>query len=195
MFRFLLMASLMLFLAACGSSPKTHFYVLNAEYVSDNISEKNVEGVGVGVWQVALPIMLDRSEIVTSSGPYGIELADFHKWAGALSSNMTQLIASELGRRLQSDRIVISPWSAYRKNDYQVKTHVERFYGEPGGEVLLSGAWSLLNAEGSKELTRQAFTFKTRASGKDYDDMVAALSKLTVQLSEQIANVIAAQKH
>ena len=195
MFRFLLMASLMLFLAACGSSPKTHFYVLNAEYVSDNISEKNVEAVGVGVWQVALPIMLDRSEIVTSSGPYGIELADFHQWAGALSSNMTQLIASELGRRLQSDRIVISPWSAYRKNDYQVKTHVERFYGEPGGEVLLSGAWSLLNAEGSKELTRQAFTFKTRASGKDYDDMVAALSKLTVQLSEQIANVIAAQKH
>lgn len=194
MFRLSIIVSLMLCLTACGSSPKTYFYVLNAEYASDNISDKKAEGVGVGVWLVALPVMLDRSEIVTRSGPYGIELADFHHWAGGLATNMTRLIASELGRRLQSDRIVISPWSAYRKNDYQVKTHIDHFYGELGGEIVLSGAWSLLNDEGSKELIRQAFTFKTRASSKNYEDMAAALSKLTVQLSEQIANVIASQK-
>eukprot|EP00481_Brizalina_sp_1-RS-2013_P000869 TRINITY_DN2076_c0_g1_i1.p1 TRINITY_DN2076_c0_g1~~TRINITY_DN2076_c0_g1_i1.p1 ORF type:complete len:103 (-),score=18.82 TRINITY_DN2076_c0_g1_i1:83-391(-) len=93
-------------------------------------------------------------------------------------------------------RIALSPRPGRlnRKNDYQIKIHVERFDGELGGETVLTGAWSLLNAKGNKELVRKAFTFKAQASGKDYSDMVAILSKLTVQLAEQIANVIAAQK-
>ena len=193
MFRFLLIASLMMCLAGCGSSPKTHFYVLNAEHVSASLSDKKAKVVGVGVWSVNLPKLLNRPEIVTRSDQYTIELADFHQWAGGLGNNMTRLIASELGRRLQSDRVVISPWSSYRKNDYQVKIHIDRFDGELGKEIVLSGAWSLLNSEGNKELTREAFTYKLQANGKSYSDMAAALSQLTVRLSEQIANVIAVQ--
>jgi hypothetical protein len=193
MFRFLFIASLMMCLAGCGSSPKTHFYVLNAEHVSASLLDKKAKAVGVGVWSVNLPKLLNRPEIVTRSDQYTIELADFHQWAGGLGNNMTRLIASELGRCLQTERVVISPWSSYRKNDYQVKIHIDRFDGELGKEIVLSGAWSLLNSEGNKELTREAFTYKLQANGKSYSDMAAALSKLTVQLSEQIANVIAVQ--
>jgi uncharacterized lipoprotein YmbA len=194
MFRILLIIGLILGLAACGSSPKTNFYVLNAEHVSGSFSAQKAEGIGVGVWLVELPALLNRPEIVTRSGQYKIDLADFHQWAGGLGNNMSRLIAGELGRRLKTDRVFISPWSSYRKNDYQVKIHINRFDGELGGEMVLSGAWSLWSAEGSKELTREAFTYKTQASGKNYSDMVAALSQLTVQLSEQIANVISSQK-
>ena len=194
MFRYLLTVFLLLGLAACGSSPKTHFYMLNVENAADKLSDKQANGVAVGVWSVHLPVMLDRPEIVTRTDQYKIELADFHQWVGGLDNNMTRLVASELGRHLQTDRVVISPWSSYRKNDYQLKIHVERFDGELGGTVVLTGAWSLLNAKGNKELVRKAFTFKAQASGKDYSDMVAIFSKLTLQLAEQIANFIAAQK-
>lgn len=194
MFRILLIVGLILALSACGSSPKTNFYVLNAQQSLANLSEKNLEGVGVGLWSVNLPAVLDRPEIVTRSGQYQIELADFHQWLGGLDNNVTRLIASELGRRLKTDRVVISPWSSYRKNDYQVKLNIDHFDGELGGEMVLSGVWSLLNAEGNKELTREAFTYKTKASDKNYSDMVAALSNLIVQLSEQIANVISSRK-
>lgn len=193
MFRILLIVSFILGLTACGSSPKTRFYVLNVEQSSDNLSDQKLKGVGVGLWSVNLPAVLNRPEIVTRSGQYKIDLADFHQWVGGLGNNITRLIASELGRGLKTDRVVISPWSSYRKNDYQVKIHIDRFDGELGGEMVLSGAWSLLNAEGNKELSREAFTYKTQAAGKDYSDMVAALSQLTVQLSEQIANLISSQ--
>lgn len=193
MFRHIFIVVLISGLTACGSSPKTHFYMLNAENAPDSISQKKAGGVGVGVWKVQLPLLLDRYEIVTRTDLYSIELADFHQWAGSLGNNMTRLIASELGRRLQTDRVVISPWSSYRKNDYQVKIHVERFDGVLGGETVLSGAWSLLNAQGNKELARKSFSFKTPTKGKEYSDMVAALSQLTVRLSEQIAGVISVQ--
>jgi len=193
MFRHIFIVVLISGLIACGSSPKTHFYMLNAENASDSISQQKAGGVGVGVWKVQLPLLLDRYEIVTRTDIYSIELADFDKWAGSLGNNMTRLIASELGRRLQTDRVVISPWSSYRKNDYQVKIHVERFDGVLGGETVLSGAWSLLNAQGNKELARKSFSFQTQTKGKEYSDMVAALSQLTVKLSEQIAGVISVQ--
>lgn len=182
-------------LLGCGSSPKTHFYMLNAEKQADKQVELKMKSVAIGVWSINLPTLLDRSEIVTRKDQYSIELADFHQWAGGLANNMTRLIAGELSRHLQTDQVVISPWSSYRKNDYQLKIHIDRFDGELGGDVVLAGTWSLLNAKGDKELIRKAFVFKQLAGGKEYSDMVAVLSKLTIQLTEQIANVIADQKN
>lgn len=191
MLRHLLIVSLMLCLVACGSSPKTNFYVLNAEY---EIPDQKAEGLGIGVWKVKLPELLNRSEIVTREGQYKIKLADFHQWAGGLDNNITTLVARELKQRLQTDRISISPWRAHRKNDYQVKIYMDRFDGELGGEVVVRGGWNLLNGEGNKELIRKPFTLKAQVLGKNYSDMAAALSKLTVQLSGQIANAITARK-
>ena len=193
MLRHIFIVVLILGLTACGRSPKTNFYMINVENASDSHLQQKARGVGIGVWKVELPILLDRYEIVTRADLYNIELADFHQWAGGLVNNMTRLIASELGRRLQTDRVVISPWSSYKKHDYQLKIQVQRFDGVLGGEVILSGAWSLLNAQGNKEIVRKSFNFKTQTKGEQYSDMVAALSQLTVMLSEQMAGVISIQ--
>ena len=193
MLRHIFIVVLILGLTACGRSPKTNFYMLNAENASDSHLQQEDRGVGIGVWKVELPILLDRYEIVTRTGLYSVELADFHQWAGGLVNNMTRLIASELGRRLQTDRVVMSPWPSYRKHDYQLKIQVQRFDGVLGGETVLSGAWSLLNAQGNKEIVRKSFNFKTQTKGEQYSDMVAALSQLTVMLSEQVAGVISIQ--
>jgi len=191
MLRFLLIASLVLLLAACGRSPTTNFYELYVKHATDDLVDHKTNSIGIGVWAVELPALLDRPEIVTRTDRYKIELADFHQWASDLDSNITQLIANELSRRLQTDRVVISPWSNYNKNDYQVKIDIHRFDGELGSEIVLSGIWSLVNAEGNKELTRETFTFKTQTTDKNYRDMVAALSKLILRLSEKISNDIA----
>ena len=194
MLRNMVFIVLLLSLSACGTSPKSKFYMLSVEDDPVTYADNKEQGIGVGVWTVNIPEYIDRSEIVTRKNPFEIEIADFNRWAIDLDHNMTRLIAGELARLLKTDRVVISPWPAYRKNDYQVKIYIDRFDGEIGGEVQLSGVWSLLSAEGKKEQLRKVFTFTTRATSKDYIDQVAALSKLTVQLSEQIANGIATHK-
>lgn len=193
MFRHFFFASLMIVLSACGTSPKTHFYTLSTDHQTYTHSDRSAEGIRIGVWKAKIPELLDRADIVTRSGKHNVELADFHKWADRLDSNISRLVASELGDRLKTDNVLISPWPSYTKNDYQVKININRFDGELGGEIVLSGSWNLLNSEGNEELVRETFTYKTQAAGITYNDMIAALSSLTVQLAEQIAGTIAAR--
>ena len=184
------MVSLLVLLAACGSSPKTDFYMLNADQGSVMQSANLSTGPAVGVWQVELPDLLDRSEIVTRDNQFKITMADFSWWASDLSENMTLLMVTKLSQHLQSNRVVTSPWPSYRKNDYQVITRVERFDGELGGEVVLRGLWSLLDGDGTKELSRQVFEFKVNTVDLTYQEMVAAMSRLTVQLAQQLVDGI-----
>jgi len=194
MLRHIWMVSLLVLLAACGSSPKTDFYMLNADQGSVMQSANLSTGPAVGVWQVKLPDLLDRSEIVTRENQFKISMADFSWWAGDLSENMTLLMVTQLSQQLQSNRVVTSPWPSYREIDYQVITRLERFDGELGGEVVLRGLWSLLDGDGTKELSRQVFEFKTSAADLTYQEMVAAMSRLTVQLAGQLADGIIEQE-
>ena len=194
MLRRILVVSCLVLLAACGSSPKTDFYMLNADQGSVMQSANLSTGPAVGVWQVKLPDLLDRSEIVTRDNQFKISMADFSWWASNLSENMTLLMVTQLSQHLQSNRVVTSPWPSYRKIDYQVMTRVERFDGELGGEVVLRGLWSLLDGDGTKELSRQVFEFKINTVDLTYQEMVAAMSRLTVQLAQQLADGIIDQE-
>ena len=194
MLRRIWMGCLLVLLAACGSSPKTEFYQLNADMSSVMQAANLSEGPAVGVWQVELPDLLDRSEIVTRDNQFKIAMADFSWWAGNLSQNMSLLIVTELSQQLQSNRVVMSPWPSYRKNDYQVIVRVQRFDGVLGGEVVLRGLWSLLDGDGTEELNRQVFEFKTNTADLTYQEMVTAMSRLTVKLAEQLTEGIIDQE-
>ena len=190
MLRHVYVISLLVLLAACGTSPKTDFYILNSQQDVAAPVASGHEKLAIGVWTVKLPDLLDRSEIVTRNSQFEIELADFSWWITDLEKNMTQLIATEIGRRLYSDDVVASPWESYRKNNYQVKILIDRFDGFLGGEVVLSGVWRLLDASGKKSLSTEMFRFNVNATDKSYKTMVVELSKLTVQLAEQVTNSI-----
>ncbi len=183
---------LLLSLTACGTSPKTNFYLLS----SDNDIEKSPDGnISIGIWQIALPELIDRPEIVTKTGPYTIDMADFHRWAGSLENNVTILIAEELSHNLNTGYIVISPWSSYRNLDYQIKVHIREFTGELGGESKLEGAYVILNGKGNKKFLEQSFSLKEKAKGKGYDDLVSAMSQLVIRLSAQISSAVSIQTH
>ena len=193
MLRYTLVVGLLCLVAACGSSPKTEFYMLSADQGSA-VQANTSQGPAVGVWTVILPEMLDRSEIVTRENQYKIQIADFSWWAGALDQNITLMIAVQLSEHLQSNRVVTSPWPSFVKNDYQVIILVSRFDGELGGEVVLKGLWQILEGEDDKPLDKQVFEFKTNTTDSSYQAMVEAMSQLTVQLTEQLTDGIINQE-
>jgi len=178
-------------LSACGTSPKTNFYMLSAEREASSYAQ---DSVSVGVWKVDLPDLIDRPEIVTRTGAYTIELADFHRWAGGLESNVSILIADELSNNLKTGHVDVSPWSSYRNFDYQVKVHIRKFDGQLGGESVLQGAYIILNGKGSIKILEHTFSFKEKLKGKDYSHMAEAMSYLVVQLAEKISSSISEQQ-
>jgi len=186
MFKIFMIMSVLL-LSACGTSPKTNFYMLSSERDVESYTQ---DSVSVGVWKVNLPDLIDRPEIVTRTGVYTIELADFHRWAGGLESNVSLLVADELSHNLKTGHVDVSPWSSYRKFDYQVKVHVRKFDGELGGESILEGAYIVLNGKGNKKILENTFTFKEKLKGTKYSDMAEAMSNLVIQLAEKISSSI-----
>ena len=194
MLRHISMVSLLVLLAACGSSPKTDFYMLNTDKGGFAQAANTATGPAVGVWQIKLPDYLDRSELVTRDNEYQITIADFSWWAGNMETNATLLIATAMSKGLRSNRVLASPWESYRKHDYQVKIRLERFDGALGGEIVLRGVWSLLDADGLNEISGEVFEFKANAVDATYKGMVATMSQLLVQLGGDLTAAINAQE-
>jgi len=191
-FRKLSLIFLTILLSACGTSPKTHFYLLSAERNTDITT---TDKISIGVWKVNVPELIDRPEIVTRTGPHTINLADFHRWAGGLSNNMSLLIANELSYNLQTGHVDVSPWSAYRNFDYQVKVHIREFDSVPGGTGSIKGAFVILNGKGNKKLLEERFSFKETVKGESYSEIAATMSRLVVSLSAKISQAIKSQQN
>ncbi|VAW62897.1 Methionyl-tRNA formyltransferase [hydrothermal vent metagenome] len=177
-------------LSACGTSPKTNFYILN---IDRDLSQQKSEGVSIGVWKVTLPNLIDRPEIITRTGSHTINLADFHRWAGGLKSNISFLLANELSYHLKTGHVDISPWSSYRNFDFQIKVHVRKFTGELGGLSEFEGAYIILNGKGDKKVLEKTFSFSEKVNSKKYTDIALAMSKLVSSLSREISNSVQEQ--
>jgi len=133
--------------------------------------------------------------MVTVTGEYTIDLADFHRWVGGLSSNVSFLIANELSYNLNTGQVDVSPWSGYNNFDYQVKIHIRKFAGSLGGESSIKGIFVILNGKGTEIILEQTFSFNEKVKGKSYSEMAAAMSRLVVSLSGQIAHAIKIQQN
>jgi hypothetical protein len=118
-------------------------------------------------------------------------LAEFHRWAGDLKANISQLLSARLAARLGVERVALYPWPSYRKLHYQVRVDVTRFDGSLGGDVWLQGAWFLLDGDGRQEHLLELFSLRQATNGPEYADLVAAQSRLVIQLADDIAEKIA----
>ncbi len=137
--------------AGCaGTSPPTHFYVLESNTAPAKAAAMPELSLGLG--PVVLPDTLDRPQIVLHDAAYRLELAEFHHWAGNLETNLGRLVTARLMAALGTDRVFPHPWPHQRQLDYQVRIDVLRFDGSLGGEAELAGTWTLLDGDGKREL-------------------------------------------
>ena len=175
----------------CASQP-SRFYLLSAlaniETASPGTSGQ--QGPTIGVGPVTLPRYVDRPQIVTRTSPYEIKLAEFDRWAEALDSNFTRVLAENLSILLPTARVVMSPWPRAIPIDYQVTVDVTHLLSQVSGDSLLIADWTLFKGEGQDVLTSGRSRFSASPGGQDYAAMVAAMSQTVASLSREIATTI-----
>jgi hypothetical protein len=191
----ILVLGLTLLLGGCaGVSPPAKFYVLDAGPAPAQSRPAAVRpGLSIGLGPIDLPELVMRPQIVTRPDAHTVQLSEFHQWAAELRPNMARVMARELMRRLNTERVALYPWPGSRELDYQARVEVFRFDGRLGGPAVLEGTWTLVDGEGRQELLTQAFFLTETTTGPEHDDLVEALSRLTVRLAELIAQGIAKQ--
>lgn len=183
--RVLMALTIAAMLAGCGKSPSARFYTLTP------LSSPQAPGaaksqLAVRVEPVEIPEYLDRPEIVTREGNNEVKVAQFHRWAGSLGENISDLLAENLGQLLGSDRVLVNNDASLTKPQYLVALRVLRLDLLPGNQVLLKTQWRVAAGDGSKEISRlSSITEKTPDSR--YDTTVAAVNRALHRLSQEIA--------
>ncbi len=170
-----------LLLTSCGGAEQ--YYRLSAE----GAAPLRTAGVAVGIGPVELPGYVDRAELVFQSDANEYQVPAKVRWAGPLGENFTRVLATDVGRRLNSGNVAPYPWPNNAKLRYQVSVQVRQFHAVSGGEAILDASWRVEDAASHQVIRTRNGSFHERIAGDGYGPVVAAESRLVEQLAAAIA--------
>lgn len=190
----LILIGIFLTLSGCASTEPSRFYTLST--LSDkNMSRHDSPAIGrmsVGIGPIEIPDYLDRPQIVSRSGLNELKLAEYDRWAGSLSENITMAVRENLSLLLATDRVFAYPCNSPSQIDYKVAIKIVRLESVPGDHVALKALWTLTGGKDNKELTTRVSDIQERLNVSGYDAIVAAMSRTFASLSREIASEIIA---
>lgn len=184
--------------SGCASSRQASFYTLSPLHATGEQSGRVQTGreIVVAVGPVTVPDYLDRPQIVTRTGPTGVHLDEFERWAGSLEQDISRVLAENLSVLLSPDNVTVVRWlreTAAFPAGYRVVIDVTRFDGDPGKSVLLAARWSVRGEEPGKIVSAGESNITEPVEGQEYGALVEAMSSALATLAREIAPEIPVQ--
>ena len=174
------------FAAGCAS-PVSRFYTLSAT----TTSAATPSDVSVAVGPVSVPAIVDRPEIVVTTGPNQVRLEEFNRWASPLQNSIARVVAENLVGILGTPQVTLFPQTMSSNADYRAAIEVQRFESAPGEAAMLDAAWTVSRTKDGKSQTGRT-TVREVAPDKGYDALAAAHSRALARLSQDIADAVRA---
>jgi uncharacterized protein len=171
--------------AGCASTPSTRFYTLSVAAAPAATSSE----LSVVVGPVSVPAVVDRPQIVVSTGPNQVRLDEFNQWASPLQNSIARVVAENLVAMLGSPRVILSSQTLGAGIDYRAAIEVQRFESAPGEAAILDAVWTVSRAKDGRSLTGRT-TVQEVTSDKSYDALAAAHSRALARLSRDIADSV-----
>ena len=183
---------LLIIIGGCSRTQTAKFYTLNAltDPPTARQDAPSENGLAVGLGPIRLPEYLDRPQIVTRTGPNEVRFAEYHRWAGPLADDLSNILAENLSTLLGTNCIALYPWNSTTRIDCRVEIEVSRFDGNPGGSVLLQSRWTVFSKDRERVLGTKTSSFSEPVNGRSYEALVAAQSRAIAALGREIAEAI-----
>ena len=183
---------LLILIGGCSRTQTARFYTLNAltDAQAGGQAVASDQGVAVGLGPIRLPEYLDRPQIVTRVSPNEVRFAEYHRWAGPLAGDLSNILAENLSILLGTDHIALYPWKSTTPIACRVEIEVSRFDGKPGDNVLLQSQWIVFSKDRKRVLGTKTSSISEPVNGKGYDALVAAQSRALAALGREIAEAI-----
>ncbi|MCK5364255.1 MAG: membrane integrity-associated transporter subunit PqiC [Gammaproteobacteria bacterium] len=189
---FFILLTMLIAAAGCAKGPPPDFYVLHAT-TSESIA--GVErGIAVGIGPVELPAHLNRSQIVTRTSDYQLDLSESHQWAEPLKDSVSRVIAINLSNMLESNRVYVVPRRQKISLDFQVTIDIARFDGRLGEAATLGARWTLYGKDTREPLLSKVTIVYEETGDGTYNALVGASSRTLEILSREIADAINARR-
>lgn len=170
----------LLLLAACGSSPKTHFYTLS-------VAPGRTAAIGspVQLAAVHVPPALDRRQMVRMAGANSVEISETNRWSAAFDEMVRNVLAQNLAQRLPRGKLILPNAPAPPGTATLVVTLVS-FGPDADGRVKLNGSWTLLGGA-SADVVREHDVHFDGGPAPDADAAAAAMSRALGELASAMA--------
>lgn len=183
---------LLIVIGGCSRTQTAKFYTLNAltDAQPGTQALASDQDVAVGLGPIRLPEYLDRPQIVTRVGPNEVRFAEYHRWAGPLAGDLSNILAENLSNSLGSSRVALFPWKSTTPIDCRVEIDITRFDGEPGNSVMLQSQWIVFSKDRKRVLGTKISSLSEPVNGKGYNALVAAQSRALAALGLEIAEAI-----
>ena len=178
---------LLALVAGCGSSPMSRFYRLSADAAPGATSSS----LSIVVGPVSVPAVVDRPQIVVSTGPNEVRLDEFNRWASPLQSDITRVVAENLAAMLGTPQVTLSTQATGADSGYRAVIEVRRFDSIPGEAAALDAVWTVRRSKDGKTETGRT-TAREPVQEKSYDALAAAHSRALARLSQDVAGAVRA---
>ena len=175
---------LVAFVSSCAS-PVSRFYTLSA----GGAPVATPSNLSIAVGPVSVPAVVDRPQIVVTTGPNQVRPEEFNRWASPLQNAIARVVVENLVALLGTPRVVLFSQTLGVDIDYRVAIEVQRFESVPGEAATLDAVWSVIRAKDGKLQTGRT-TLRETAQGSGYDALAAAHSRALARLSRDIAGAV-----
>ncbi|NML25275.1 PqiC family protein [Zoogloea dura] len=173
-------------LAACGTTPAVRYYTLGSEGPAGAAAPASGPSLVVG--PVGVPAAIDRLLIVRQVDGVRAEVAEGHRWAAPLKTEIARRVAVELARSTGNGRIVAWPQGSIVEPDMTLPIDVQRFEAEGFERVTLEAVWTLRKA--GKDLASGRFAATESVTQPGWDGLAAAHGRLVTALARDVARAI-----
>ena len=171
--------------AACGSTPRSDYYMLSANAKGSVGSE----GPSIGVGPVSVPEYLKRREMVLNRSANRLDMADYDRWAEPLDAGILRVTALNLSLLLKTQQVQTFPWRRSNLPDFGISIAVIQF-SMKGSQAQLVAQWTVTEPATGNAAMQHISRINKTAAGSEPEDVAAAYSELLRQLSEEIAAAI-----
>ena len=182
--RFFSMVAAALTLAACGSSPPTHFFALTA--VAPVGRPPDAPAFPVQVAAVHIPAMLDREAMVRRTGPTALSISDQDRWGAPLDDMARNVLAQDLAERMPEGSVIL-PGAPLPSSTALLVVNIASFTQDADRRVTLDGSWALMHGRPAKTILDRDVSLECKTDSDDAAAQAAAMSQLLAKLADHIA--------
>ena len=186
--RLVLAALLATILTGCAAPPAPVVYhsLLGAD--AGAAATARADGPALVVGPVRVPDLLHNTRIATGSDGR-FQLAEQHRWAGAVDREIGRALAERLAADLATERVTLFPQAPATKTAWRVQVEVLALDGLPGQWARLDVRWTLLDPAGTGPRTRRG-DYREPLTDPGHAAWVAGQRTNLARLGADIAAVI-----
>jgi hypothetical protein len=184
--RFVAGSGLLALLGACNTSPAPRLFTIAARPASSPFPAS----MKVVVKVVEVGKYLDRPEIVRYSDAYELQVAPLERWGESMRDMTTRVLIENLSLRLPKSQVVAEFSPVILTPDATVAVVISRFDADQTGKIVLDASWAV--QRGVQRAAVRQERIRIQPASTSVTDLVAAMSDALGQLSDHIAQGIAA---